>query len=66
MFDPKRSQLILEAAIRGHYSTTLSARNKTDCGIVIPIAFAVFRFTTSTNLVDWKISGLRALEILSA
>ena len=60
--------LVWKAAIRGHYSITLSARNKTDCGIVIPIAFAVFRFTTSSNLVGWSTGrspGFVPLRILS-
>ena len=31
------------------YSITSSARHKIDSGIVSPIAFAVFRFTISSN-----------------
>jgi hypothetical protein len=33
------------------YSITSSARRKTDCGIVIPSALAVFILTTNSNLV---------------
>jgi len=33
------------------YSITLSARSSSDCGIVTPSAFAVFRLITTSNLV---------------
>src|SRR5260370_10578103 len=34
---------------------TSSARTSTDCGILMPSAFAVFRFTTSSNLLGSSI-----------
>src|SRR6266568_3452542 len=45
----------------GSYSITRSARARIDCGILIPSALAVFRFTTSSNLVGCatgKFAGL--------
>ena len=37
------------------YSITLSAHSNIDCGIVNPIARAVLRFTTMSNLAGWRI-----------
>src|SRR3989442_15248449 len=50
------------------YSITWSARPRTDCGIVSPMALAVLRLITSSNfvgcLLDWQVGGLGALENL--
>jgi hypothetical protein len=35
------------------HSITLSARRRREGGIVMPIAFAAFRFIISANLVGW-------------
>src|SRR5450631_874475 len=53
---------------RDCYSITSSARSKIDCGKETPIAFAVLRFTTNSNLVGCSIgnaAGLVPLTILS-
>jgi len=50
------------------YSITLSARTRIAGGIVMPIAFAVLRLITSSNLVGcWtgRSAGLAPLKILS-
>ncbi len=50
------------------YSITSSARIRIDCGIVMPIALAVLRFTMSSNLVGrstGRLAGLAPLRILS-
>src|SRR5262245_21172649 len=50
------------------YLITLSARNSTDCGIVTPICFAVFRLMTSSNFVGCstgRSAGFVPLRILS-
>ncbi len=50
------------------HSITLLARSRIDWGKVIPIAFAVFRFTTKPNVVGrWMGSsaGFAPLRILS-
>src|SRR5262249_5012944 len=51
------------------YSITSSARASTDGGMVWPIALAVFRLMTSSNLVGCstgKSAGLAPFKILSA
>jgi hypothetical protein len=50
------------------YSITSSACSSTDCGIVSPIALAVFMLTTSSNLVGCstgRSAGFAPLRILS-
>ena len=50
------------------YSITLSARTSTDGGMVIPSAFAAFRFITNSNLVGnstGRSAGLAPFRILS-
>ena len=50
------------------YSITRSARTRKDCGNTNPIALAVFRFRTSSNLVGCSIGrspGFAPLRILS-
>ena len=50
------------------YLTTLSARYSNDCGIVMPICFAVLRLITSSNLVGCstgRSAGLAPFRILS-
>ena len=50
------------------HSITLSAQIRIDCGIVRPSAFAVFRFTTSSNFVGCSTGrspGFAPLRILS-
>src|SRR5215510_14071527 len=47
---------------------TLSARYSTDCGIVRPISFAVFKLITNSNFIcrsTGRSSGLVPLRILS-
>src|SRR4030095_8096004 len=39
-----------------------SARPNTDCGIVRPSAFAVFRLTTSSNFVGGEVTRFGALQ----
>ena len=55
------SRLRLESAVeriqvlaRDTYLMTLSARYKTDCGIVRLICFAVLRLMINSNFVGWK------------
>ena len=51
-----------------NYLMTLSARYSIDCGIVMPICFAVLRLITSSNFVGCstgKSAGLAPLRILS-
>ncbi len=53
---------------RAPYSITWSARHRTDCGIVSPIALAVLRLITSSNLVGCSTGrspGLAPFRILS-
>jgi hypothetical protein len=48
------------------YSITSSARNRIDCGMVTPSAFAVFRLITSSNFVGCRTgmsAGLAPLRI---
>src|SRR5260370_18974966 len=55
------------AAARDYWITS-SARIRSDCGIVSPSAFAVFRLITNSNLVacsTGRSAGLAPLRILS-
>jgi RNA polymerase sigma-32 factor len=47
--------------VAGPHSITLSARNKSDGGIVSPIALAVRKLTTS-RLLDWQIGRAGAAQ----
>ena len=50
-----------------HYWITSSARSSSNCGIVMPSAFAVFRLITSSNLVGCstgRSAGLAPFNIL--
>ena len=58
---------LLTARLLSHL-ITLSARKSTDCGIVRPICFAVFKLMTNSNFVGCstgRSAGLAPLRILS-
>jgi len=59
---------MVKHAAMAHHRITSSALTRIDCGIVMPRAFAVFRLTTTSNLVGCSIGrlpGLAPFKILS-